>query len=293
MKTNQIINGDAVDVLKGMPEGSVDLTVFSPPYDGLRDYNGYALDLHSLGEQLFRVSKDGGIAVMVIQDQTVDRAKTLTSFKTIIDWCDVIGWKLWECAIYKKNGKDGAWWSKRLRVDHEYMPIFLKGQAPRYFDKELVKIPSKHAGKTMTGGANRNKDGKTVDSREMKINATKCPGTIWDLANGGDKVRMKRRHPATFPDKIPYQFIQMFTEPGDVVLDPMVGSGSTAIVADLLRRRYIGIDVSEEYCELARERIAMGQSNMMPGFKNNRRGNMNLLEETESSPQEIASDISS
>ena len=268
VKKSQIIRGDAVAELRKFSSAVFDLTVFSPPYDQLRDYDGYTLDLHALGAELFRVTKNGGVVVMVIQDQTCDGKKTLTSFRTILDWCDNIGFGLFECNIYQKQGKDGAWWSKRFRVDHEYMPVFVKGGKPRHFDKTPVKIPSKHAGKVMHGGANRNKDGITVDSRRMTINPTKCPGTIWNYANGGDKVAMKRRHPAAYPDKIPYDFIQVFTRKGDVVLDPMVGSGSTAIAAHLLGRRYVGIDLSAEYCELARARIRAMQSNLVAGFKN-------------------------
>lgn len=268
MKTDRIICGDAVKVLSKFSEGCVDLTVFSPPYDELRDYDGYACDLHALGAQLYRVTKVGGVVVMVIQDQTRGGKKTLTSFRTILDWCDNIGFGLFECNIYRKQGKDGAWWSRRFRVDHEYMPVFVKGDKPRCFDKTPVKIPTKHGGKAMRGGANRNKDGITVDSRRMTINPTKCPGTIWDYANGGDKVALKRRHPAAYPDKIPYDFIRVFTREGDVVLDPMVGSGSTAIAAHILGRRYVGIDLSAEYCELARARIRAMQSNLVAGFKN-------------------------
>lgn len=270
MKTNRIICGDAVVELVKMRESAFDLTVFSPPYDNLRDYNGYVCDLHALGEQLYRVTKPGGIVVMVIQDQTNKGRKTLTSFRTIVDWCDNIGFGLFECNIYRKQGKDGAWWSKRFRVDHEYLPIFVKGDKPKYFDKSDVKIPCKHSGKTMNGGANRNKDGITEASRKMIINPTKCPGTIWNYANGGDKVAMKRKHPAAYPDKIPYDFIQVFSGSGDVVLDPMVGSGSTAIAAHLLGRKYVGIDISPEYCKLARARIEANQSNMADGFKNDK-----------------------
>ena len=268
MKTSKIICGDAVVELRKICDRTIDLTIFSPPYDDLRDYNKYECDLHALGKQLYRVTKEGGVVVMVIQDQTTNGRKTLTSFRTILDWCDNIGFGLFECNIYKKQGKDGAWWSRRFRVDHEYMPIFVKGVKPKFFDKESIKIPCKHAGKTMTGGANRNKNGLTVDSRKMKINPTKCPGTIWNYANGGDKVALKRNHPAAYPDKIPHDFIQVFTQVGDVVLDPMVGSGSTAIAAHLLGREYIGIDISSEYCKLTEERIATMQTNMAVGFKN-------------------------
>ena len=262
METNKVICGAAVPVLSGFEDCSVDLTVFSPPYDNLRDYHGYTFDLHELGKELFRVTKEGGVVVMVIQDQTQNGHKTLTSFRTIIDWCDNIGFGLFECNIYKKQGKDGAWWTRRFRVDHEYMPIFVKGSRPKYFNKEGIRIPSKHAGKTMTGAANRNRDGITQDSVQITINDTKCPGTIWDCANGGDKTRAKRQHPATFPDKIPYQFIQAFSEEGDLVLDPMCGSGSTLVTASILNRNYIGIDISEEYCELANLRIDKRLSNM-------------------------------
>lgn len=268
MKDSQIICGDAVAELKNFSDAVFDLTVFSPPYDQLRDYEGYTLDLHALGAELFRVTKDGGVVVMVIQDQTCNGKKTLTSFRTILDWCDNIGFGLFECNIYQKQGKDGAWWSRRFRVDHEYMPVFVKGDKPKHFDKTPVKIPSKHAGKTMTGAANRNKDGLTVESRKLTINPVKCPGTIWNYANGGDKVAWKRAHPAAFPDKIPYDFIRVFTRKGDAVLDPMVGSGSTAVAAHLLERRYVGIDISRAYCDLTAARIAAMQSNLAPGFKN-------------------------
>jgi len=263
MDLNYISCGNCVDELKKVGDNTIDLTVFSPPYDGLRDYKGYDLDLNSVGKELFRVTKEGGLVVMVIQDQTIDGHKSLTSFKTIIDWCDNVGFGLFECNIYKKQGKDGAWFSKRFRVDHEYIPIFIKGKRPNYFNKESVKIPSKHGGKILTGGANREKDGTTKKSQKFEINLLKCPGTIWDYSNGGDKNKIKRKHPATFPDKIPYDFIQVFTKEGDVVLDPMCGSGSTCLAAKILGRNYIGIDISAEYCEISEERIKNFQTNLI------------------------------
>lgn len=268
MKTNKIICGDAVKVLHSFQENTVDLTVFSPPYDNLRDYNGFTFDLHSLGTELYRVTKPGGIAAVVIQDQTVNGTKTLTSFRMILDWCDNVGWGLFECCIYKKNGKDGAWWKRRFRVDHEYIPIFVKGNRAKQFDKEEIKIPCKHAGKKVTGGANRDKNGLTQAARPMVINTLKCPGTVWDHSNGGDKVHLKRQHPATFPDKIPSDLIKTFTKSGDLVVDPMVGSGSTAIAAQILGRQYIGIDISKDYCELARRRISTMQTNLVANFRN-------------------------
>ena len=261
-KFNKIICGDSLEVLQQYDDNTFDLTVFSPPYDNLRDYNGYDLNLHNLGQELYRVTKEGGVVVMVIQDQTIKGHKSLTSFKTIIDWCDNIGFGLFECNIYKKQGKDGAWFTRRFRVDHEYIPIFVKGQKPTYFNKESVKIPSKHGGKTLTGGANREKDGTTKKSQKFEINLLKCPGTIWDYSNGGDKNKVKRQHPATYPDKIPYDFIQVFTNVDCVVLDPMVGSGSTCIAAKKLGRKYVGIDISQEYCDITNQRLNNNETSL-------------------------------
>lgn len=252
---NQIICGDNVDVMSKLKDNSLHMIMTSPPYDNLRAYNGYSFDLHKVGEQCFRTLKDGGIAVVNIQDATEKGKKTLTSFKTVIDWCDNIGFKLFETTIYKKHGTEGAWWTKRFRVDHEYMFIFLKGDRPQFFNKEPLKIPSKHAGKIMTGAATRLTNGKTLKSVKLKINDTKCRGTIWDYTVCGDGSKLKHKHPATFPEMMPYDFIECFCPNDGVVLDPFNGSGTTCVAAKSLGRNYIGIDISEEYCEIARERV--------------------------------------
>ena len=264
---NDVLCGQAEVVLKKFPADSVDIVVTSPPYDNIRDYNGFNLDLRSIGEELFRVLKDGGVVVMVIQDQTKNFGKSLTSFKTIIDWCDNVGFKLFETVIYKKYGAEGAWWNKRFRVDHEYIPIFLKGERPMFFYKEGLKIPSKHAGKTMRGGGTRLTNGKRIDTRYIKINPTKCRGTVWEYLTAGDGTRLKHRHPATFPDKLPFDFIQCFCPKGGIVLDPMCGSGTTLLAAKALSRNYIGIDMSQEYCDLSKQRLTEESSNQKHLFE--------------------------
>ena len=75
---NTIQNIDCIDGIKQLPDESIDLVVTSPPYDNIRKYNGFILDLSKVGKEIFRILKDGGVAVMVIQDQTIDFAKTLT-----------------------------------------------------------------------------------------------------------------------------------------------------------------------------------------------------------------------
>jgi site-specific DNA-methyltransferase (adenine-specific) len=253
---NNVYCGDCVKLMQELPDHCIDLVVTSPPYDGLRDYKGHSkFDLHKAGEEIHRILIDGGIAVMVIQDQTKNYGKTLTAFKTIIDWCDNIGFKLFETVIYRKNGPEGAWWKNRFRVDHEYMPIFLKGDKPSYFNKEPLKVPSKHGGKVMTGSGARKTNGETQPLVTRPINMTKCRGTVWDYLMAGDKNPLKRKHPAVFPDQIPYDFIQCFCKVNGIVLDPFCGSGSTLVTAKKLERNYIGFDIEQEYCALSQERI--------------------------------------
>ena len=255
-KIEKLHIGNNLDILKDIKNDSVDIVITSPPYDDLRTYKGnFKIDLIKLGKELYRVLKDGGIYAMVIQDQTINFGKTLTSFRTAINHVDEIGFKLFETCIYQKLGCEGAWWKRRFRVDHEYIHIFLKGKRPAYFDKEPIKIPSKHGGKTMTGCATRKTDGTTFKSKSVTINELKCPGTIWNYANGGDKNKLKRKHPAVFPDKIPYDLIQVFCPKDGVVLDPMCGSGSTIIQAKKLNRGFIGIDIEEEYINITKERL--------------------------------------
>ena len=255
IQVNKIICEDNITYLKTLPDECIDFVITSPPYDELRDYNGYKLDLHGLGIELLRVLKDGGICVMVIQDSTKDFAKSLTSFRTIVDWCDNIGFRLFECNIYNRQGTEGEWWKKRFRVDHEYMPIFLKGKRPQYFDKENIKIPSKHGGKVMTGANIRTKNGQT-GSRKVKINPTKCPGTVMSFGNTcGGESKLKSKHPAVFPNMLAYDMIECFCPKDGIVIDPFNGSCTTTLAAKCLGRKYIGIDVSEEYNQIARERL--------------------------------------
>lgn len=260
-RLNKVLVGAAEEVLKELPARSIDLVVTSPPYDKIRDYHGFDLDLHTIGQELFRVLKDGSVVAMVIQDQTKNFGKSLTSFRTIIDWCDTIGFKLFETVIYRKYGAEGAWWNKRFRVDHEYIPIFLKGDRPAYFNKEELKIPSKHGGKTMRGGGTRLTNGKRIDTRRMIINAKKCRGTVWEYLTAGDGTRLKHKHPATFPDRLPVDFIKCFCPQDGIVLDPMCGSGTTLLAAKELGRKYIGIDISQKYCDLASRRLGEESTN--------------------------------
>ncbi|MBI4029280.1 MAG: site-specific DNA-methyltransferase [Candidatus Blackburnbacteria bacterium] len=225
---------------------TIDLVLTSPPYDQIRTYTGYSLDLCNFGKELGRVLKWGGICALVMQDQTKDGVKTLTSFKTVVDWVQNTDLNLWETVIYSRKGNEGGWWKTRLRVDHEYVFIFVRGNKPTYFNKEHLMVPSKHAGK-MWSGTQRRTDGTTI-RRVGTVCAKKCRGTIWHYnTSNSEGNRLKLKHPATFPDKLAEDIILAYTKPGSVVLDPMCGSGTVLRMAKKHGRRAVGFDISDEY----------------------------------------------
>jgi site-specific DNA-methyltransferase (adenine-specific) len=254
---DSIIHGDCHSVLKRFEPETVDLTVFSPPYDSIRDYKkDWAFDYSALGGDLYRVTKNGGICAVIIGDGTRDFAKSLTTFRLAVDWCDTIGWRLFECCIYQRDGNPGAWWSQRFRVDHEYILLFLKGRRPKTFHKEPLMVASKHAGKTYTG-TDRLTNGGFKEIAPKAVNPFKCRGTVWRYATSNTEGnRLKLRHPATYPDKLAEDLIVCFSEPGDLVLDPTAGSGTTCVMAARNQRRYVGIEISQDYCDIARQRLA-------------------------------------
>ncbi len=254
---NKIHNGDCVSLTNQLEKESIHLSLFSPPYDLIRDYdNGNAFDNVELGKSIYEKTVDGGVAVVVIGDGTKDFAKSLTSFRLAVNWCDQAGWRLFECCIYKRHGNPGAWWSKRFRVDHEYILIFLKGRRPRYFSKEHLFVDCKHAGKGYTG-TDRLTSGGTIPMKKGKVVANKkCRGTIWTYATSNSEGNaLKLKHPATYPDLLARDIIKTFTKKGDVVLDPMCGSGTTCVIASKEKRKYVGFDISEDYIKIARQRL--------------------------------------
>ena len=250
------MQGDCVARLSEVSAGYFDMALFSPPYDDVRDYDGSDRpDFLQLGEQLHRTVKDGGVCAVVIADGTVDRAKTLTTFSLAVDWCRELGWRLFESVIFSKHGRPGSWWTKRFRVDHEHILIFFKGVDVNHFDKSHLVVPSKHVGRKRMG-TERLTNGQLRRMDLSFVRETKCRGTIWHYATSnseGNKVKVK--HPATFPDLLAQDLLLCFTKPGDIVVDPFVGSGTTCVAAAMNNRRYVGIDVCQEYCDIADVRL--------------------------------------
>ena len=250
---------DGLLLLKDLDSDSVDMVMTSPPYDAIRDYDGFEVDLPGIGQEISRVLKPGGVAVVVIQDQTKDGHKSLSSFKLAVDWCasGVLG--LFECLIYHRNGVPGNWWKQRFRVDHEYIHVFVKGSKPNFFDKDHMLIATKCEGEA-SGGTITNTAGEHIPMG-FTVGSTKCPGTVLPylvspLEAGqpqADKA-LKALHPAPYPNKLASDFIRCFCPVDGLVVDPMMGSGTTLIQAAIAGRYGLGSDLSEKYCKIVAKR---------------------------------------
>lgn len=243
-----------------IPDNSIDLTVTSPPYDNLRTYKGFTFDFDAIAAQLWRVTKPGGVVVWVVGDGTDNGSETCSSFVQALFFRQ-LGFNLHDTMIYMKSGPSYPSQDKYYQV-WEYMFIFSKGK-PATFHPLKDRFNRWHGEKWSKVRTRRNEDGdlkRTVwDSDEGEQYGTRF--NIWQYAvgagNQGDELA--HVHPASFPEALAQDHIASWSNPGDVVLDPMMGSGTTGKEAIKAGRRFIGIDIAAEYVELARERIGRAQ----------------------------------
>lgn len=257
MYKNRLFVGKAESVLSEIfPDECVDLTVTSPPYDELRDYKGYTFDFEVIAGELYRVTAQGGVVVWVVGDTTVKGSETLTSFKQALHFKE-IGFNVHDTMIYEKNGFSYPS-SNRYHQVFEYMFVLSKGK-PKTFNP-IVDRPNKYAGQFCWGkNTQRQKDGTLVEGHEREVMAEfGMRHNIWRINTGGnvstsDKEAFK--HPAIFPEALARDHILSWTNIGDFVLDPMCGSGTTNKMAVTLGRNTTGIDLSQEYLDIALSRI--------------------------------------
>lgn len=259
MKLDTIINGNCVEVMKKFPAESIDLTVTSPPYDNLRTYNGYSFPFDDIVSQLFRVTKEGGIVVWVVSDATINGSETCTSFKQALRFVDE-GFRLHDTMIFQKANPVPQIYRKRYTNVFEYMFVFSKGDVKTH---NGIKIPCLHAGLELKGTTYKNySKGEQVRGKLANpVKAEKLKGNIWEYVVGKNAIDQEAKgHPAPFPYQLAMDHIISWTNEGDIVLDPMCGSGTTCCAAMDAGRKYIGIDISEEYCNMAESRLNLHRS---------------------------------
>ena len=255
---NKIIQGDCLEVMKSFEEGCVDLVVTSPPYDNLRSYKGYVFDVEGIAKELYRVVKPGGIVVWVVGDATIDGSETGTSFKQALTFME-IGWNLHDTMIFRKTNPIPQIYRKRYTNEFEYMFVFSKGVVETH---NPLMVDSLHAGLQLNGTTYKNYSRHTQKRSKLAkpVKDKKIKGNIWEYVVGKRKEDQEAKgHPAPFPCQLAEDHILSWSNEGDLVLDPLCGSGTTCKVAKLLGRAYIGIDISEEYCKIAENRLTIEQ----------------------------------
>ena len=240
--------GDCVAVMATLPAASVDLTVTSPPYDNLRKYNGFTFDFENVAKQLYRVTKQGGVVVWIVGDATVDGSETGTSFKQALYFKE-IGFNLHDTMIYQKSTPPLT--HKRYEQNFEYMFVFCKGKINTF---NGIKVARKYQDNRTDKAFGKNND-DSVDRGYSTQNNMVLKTNVWSVfAGGGSSDSLASSHPAIFPEQLANDHIISWSNKGDVVLDPFVGSGTTLKMAKLNGRRSIGIDISEDYCAIAAAR---------------------------------------
>jgi len=254
MEVNKIYNENCLDTMAGMSDGFVDLTVTSPPYDNLRIYTGEMVWNEDVWKatikELYRVTKQGGVVVWVVGDATVKGSETGTSFKQALH-AKGCGFNLHDTMIYTKNQLAFPD-SNRYYGAFEYMFIFSKG-SPKTFNpiKDRKNIS---AGRDVNG-CERTKTGE-LEPRKKTDKIIPEYGVRWNYWQIYNLSRGENtKHPASFPDSLANDHIISWSNEGDLIYDPFMGSGTTAKMAILNNRKFIGSEISKEYCEIAENRI--------------------------------------
>jgi site-specific DNA-methyltransferase (adenine-specific) len=253
LELNKIYNIDCVLGMKQLDSNSIDLVVTSPPYDNLRKYDGFEFDYKKTINELYRVIKDGGVIVWVVGDSTIDGSETGSSFIQALYFKE-IGFNLHDTMIYQKINYVPLT-HNRYEQSFEYMFVFSKGK-PKTFNP--IMIPCKNAGKIeMYGLARRGHiDGnQAMRSKEettyKETKSEKIHPNIFSYSCGS----VRTGHPAPFPDDLAKDMIKSWSNKYDLILDPFIGSGTTACQCIETKRNYIGFEISENYCKICEQRI--------------------------------------
>lgn len=266
---NSILLGDCLNVLKTIPDNSIDLIITSPPYADSRKhtYGGISPDEYvewfiPRSAEMLRVLKPTGTFILNIKEKVVDGERHTYVLRLILAMHDQ-GW-LWteEFMWHKRNCYPGKW-PNRLRDSWERLLQFNKAKHFK-MRQEAVMVPVGEWAKTRLNHLS------TTDKIRDESKALSGFGKKIDNWVGREKVYpnnvlwmatecFNRNHSATFPVDLPEWFIRLFTDPGDIVLDPFLGSGTSAVAAKRLDRNYIGIEILPKYKEIAEERLRNGK----------------------------------
>jgi len=258
---DKIYCGDSEELLKNIDSNTIDLIITSPPYDDLRHYNGVCKDcwnkqkFEAIATELSRVLKDGGVLIWNVDDKTENGGKTGTSMRQALYFMDNCGLKLNDYMYWRKKNPMPQVKQPRYTKRIEFMFCFVKGDKPKTFNP--IMIPCKSAGKHYNSTAKNIGGENGRRNLDYNVNQEMIDFQDWDIAVAQNRRLFdvssgnKLKHPAVFPIEIPIRHIKSWTNEGDVVLDPFMGSGTTALAALELNRHYIGLEMNQDYVDIA------------------------------------------
>lgn len=255
LKTNTIYNEDCLKTMAKMPAEYIDLIVTSPPYDDIRDYNGYSFKFEEVAQSLRRVIKVGGVVVWVVGSGVKDFNESLTPFKQAIHF-QGIGFNVFDTMIYQKTSASSIGSHYTYNQTFEYMFVLSKGK-PKTINL-ISDIPNTTYGTTRPKYI-REKDGTiSKPNTRFVIKEYGKRGNVWKYyvgARASAQEKFATKHPAIFPEKLAQDHIISWSNKGDLVYDPFMGSGTVAKMCDIEGRKYIGSEISAEYCEIIKQRL--------------------------------------
>lgn len=252
LELDKIHCGDNCDLMAQMPRESVDLVVTSPPYDDLRTYGGHSWDFFGVAWHLKRLLKPGGVIVWVVADATRDGSETGSSMEQALHF-KRLGLNLHDTMIYKQAGTGAKGSNLAYWQAWEYMLVLSKG-TPKTVNR-LADRPNAKAGMIAASGNSQKVAavGTRSERGERVVPDFSVRQNVWEFpAHDGAGTQ----HPAPFHFDLARDHIATWSNPGDVVLDPFMGSGTTAKAAKALGRRYVGLEVNPDYCAIAEQRLA-------------------------------------
>jgi len=266
--------GDAIKTLRSLPTACVDAVITSPPYYRRRDYGvvgqygqestvaKYIATMGLVLAELFRVTKPTATCFLVVGDSSLDGKVLLVPHRLAIH-ADQNGWIVRNDIIWCKKDPAPGRTHKRWRSGHEHI-LFLAKDSKRYcFNEEDIRVPYSEATLRRWGAGqayggpkseNRRNDSDTPvrHGKTFNLNPLGCiPTDVWTVASSNNKAS----HYAAFPKEIVEPIVKACTRPGDVVLDPFMGTGTVGVVAKTLGRRFLGIDLNPSYVSIARQAL--------------------------------------
>lgn len=253
-----IHNSCALGTMKMFGECDIDLTISSPPYDKIRDYKGFKFPFEEIAKELYRVTKEGGVVVWVVNDQVIKGTESGTSFRQALYFMEV-GFRLHDTMIFEKNGSafPASRTGNRYTQIFEYMFVFSKGKPKTH--NIICDKPNKHEGFVAHKTTYRNKAGELIQRTQKPVPSHSPRNNIWRyiVGYGGiTKDKIAHEHPAIFPDKLAEDHIKTWSNPGDLVYDVCSGSGTTGIMAHQHKRKFILSELSSEYCDIIQRRFS-------------------------------------